>query len=262
MPPGSAEAGGNCLAQPLLAQQNGSDHLSPPLRDLKTSSDFVVSPLPDVPDATATAGARPWPWRRLVMGAVVTVASLLAGWWCLWGAGDYDEYRGRAVLGPIDCGFVSLTYERHPRLALNRLVVVAHRAKGTEADVRRALAFLSRVLEWRRPFTILYDMREISFPTLSRRQMGIGVEWARGGNVQELLDAELQCIAFVFSSPIIRAAAQVVLHFMRPPQPVHVGKDEAGAFRFARDKCGDRVRDWSAESKQRDEKYGTPKWST
>ena len=38
--------------------------------------------------------------------------------------------------------------------------------------MRCVLAFPSRVLPWPRPFPILYDMREISFPALSREADG------------------------------------------------------------------------------------------
>lgn len=196
---------------------------------------------------------------RGVVIALSTACLALALGWGLPSARDYDHDRGRPIDGPANFGFSSVVYERHPRLKLDRLVVVAKRKTGSDADVRRALHFMSSVLSHRRPFSVLYDMREINFPTLSRRQLGMGVEWAH--DHAAALDRQLQCIAFIFRSRIVRATASLVINFLSPPQPVHIGKDEASAFRFAQEKCAGKVRDWSAASQERDLKHGRRKWN-
>jgi len=100
-------------------------------------------------------------------------------------------------------------------------VVTAERSAATDDDVIGALAFVSKVLRRRRPFSVLYDMRAITLPTLSRKQLGLGVDWAREQAAP--LDAQLQCIAYLIRSPLVRAAAQVVIRFLKPPQPTFIG---------------------------------------
>ncbi len=198
---------------------------------------------------------RPPQW--LVISMAVPCVWCALGW-VFSSTADLETARGSPILGPADFGFVSLTYERHSKLALERLIVEAQRVTATDDDVARALAFASKALSRNQPFTILYNMRQLSRPTLSRAQLGMGIEWAREHS--HGLDSQLQCIALVLRSPVVRGLVHIVLRFLGPPQPIHVGKDEASAFRFARDHCGGRVRHWGAESKARDEKYGRSKW--
>jgi hypothetical protein len=181
------------------------------------------------------------------------------GWSSAGGGGHFDHDRGRAISGPSNFGYATIIYERHRRIKFDRLVILAHRQTASDDDVRKSLRFVSSALAHRKPFTVLYDMREISSPTLSRAQLGMGVAWARDHGIA--LDRQLQCIAFIFDSPLVRATAHLVLNFLQPPQPVHIGKDEASAFRFARERCGKRARNWSSDSRARDRKEGRKQWT-
>jgi hypothetical protein len=195
--------------------------------------------------------------RGVLTGIAVTCLGLCLGWSLIDGD-DFDHDRGRAIFGPKNFKYATIVYERHRQLKFDRLVILAHRQPASDDNVRQSLRFTSSVVAHRKPFTVLYDMREIHLPTLSRAQLGMGVAWARDHAFA--LDRQLQCIAFIFHSRLVRATAHLVLNFFQPPQPVHIGKDEASAFRFAREKCGGRARNWSADSKARDRKQGRKQW--
>jgi len=202
------------------------------------------------------------PPLRLVLSLAGACLALILGWGMrprVTSEEAYDHLRGRPLLGPSNFDYCTMVYERHPRLALHRLVIVAHRGQAAkDAEVKRSLEFTSTAISRHEPFTALYDMREISFPTLSRAQLGMGVAWARENT--EALDQNLQCIAFLFISPLVRATAKIVLNFVRPPQPVYIGKDELGAFRFASEKCTGK-QNWGSATRERDRKHGRRKWT-
>ena len=160
------------------------------------------------------------PWAQAAAAAALVAASSYVSSWCTHDVSS-GAAGGRPVLGPLNAGFATLSYDRDADLPLPRLVVTAERSAATDDDVIGALAFVSKVLRRRRPFSVLYDMRAITLPTLSRKQLGLGVDWAREQAAP--LDAQLQCIAYLIRSPLVRAAAQVVIRFLKPPQPTFIG---------------------------------------
>ena len=93
---------------------------------------------------------------------------------------------------------------------------------------------------------------------MSHSQYGTGISWCREHG--PLLDEQLQCVAVVVPAPLVRAAIQLLTAFLRPPQPVHVGKDFASAFAFAASEECSTVRSFREASLARDAKYGKPKW--
>lgn len=62
------------------------------------------------------------------------------------------------MLGPRNFTFATISLERHPRLALHRFVVVAHKAKASDQGVTNALAFSRAILDRRKPMTVFYDL--------------------------------------------------------------------------------------------------------
>lgn len=195
-----------------------------------------------------TASKHGLPWFSII--SIFLIGMAIMGLWTYFEPKEGPEQmRGKPVIAPGLFEFSTITYERHPTLKLRRLIIAAHTPVPSDADVQKALDYVHKVVKKKQPLTILYDCRDVSLPTLTMKQYGMGINWAmeNGG----ALDVQLQCIAFTFGSPFVRAAAQAVVAFMQPPQPVHIGSDEASALRFAQEKCNSK-RNWSEESKKRD----------
>lgn len=191
--------------------------------------------------------------RSLVIAGSV---ALLACWYATSADVGFSEGTGGVpVLGPRNFTFCTLALERHPRLALHRMVILAHKAKASDEDVAAALAFTRTILDRRKPITVFYDLRQVNLPSLSRKQLRMGVDWARANG--HYLDRQLQCISFAIRSTLVRAAAQVVVTLLGPPQPISIGRDDVGALNFLEStaQCG-KVQSWAEASRERDRQRG------
>jgi len=152
-----------------------------------------------------------------------------------------------------DVSFARISLERReglPGLPLHRLVVVARQNKASDSDVHAALDTIHSILGRRVALTAHYDIRDAGM-VLSRSQLWHGIAWVRKRENAQLMDANLQCISLTMKPGIVRATVSFFVHVTAPPQPIHIGTDEASALQFARERCRER-RDWSAASAARD----------
>ena len=113
-----------------------------------------------------------------------------------------------------------------------------------DAGIAKLLAAMDAVLARAEPMTILWDVRSCSLP--SRKQLGIALEWI--GENSHLLDQQLQGIAIIFSSLLVRSVTNFVLSVTSPPQPHGVFSEEPPAFAFARDQCTE-IKVWVSKRK-------------
>lgn len=151
---------------------------------------------------------------------------------------DHSELQdglARPLLGPsliAHGGYAVL--ERHSQLKLPRMRIVA----GSRFDalaVRQTQAFMSEVLRLRRPFSVEWDPRRITWPQLSPAMMSAVHEWVEV-NVHAW-DTHVQAHAVIVSNPLARSFARFLVQMFLPPQPVGIVAHEAAAHDFAKDCC-------------------------
>jgi hypothetical protein len=156
-----------------------------------------------------------------------------------------------ALLGPFDCGFITVCLSQHAVLQLPRLVLTGHAGHRVTAEgVIDVLARIREVLDRRQPLTITWDTRHFSMPPMGavRRAM----DWVKVPENTALLDEYLQGIVIILTNPIIRSIANFVLGVLKPPQPLRVVATEEGALAFLRAKCQE-VHRWAEPSAGADE---------
>lgn len=164
--------------------------------------------------------------------AVLTEASL---------SHRYNDGRSEGVglVGPVETPFATVTLEQFDELTVPRLYIQTRKGTIDEESIGQVLGCLDDVLARGHPLTITYDLRTAPLP--SRKQIGIGLDWIAANGPK--LDVQLQGVAIVLSSAIVRGVVNFVLHLTQPPQPNGCFGDEPSAFAFARDKCTE-VRVW------------------
>lgn len=143
--------------------------------------------------------------------------------------------------------FAEISLEKRDGLPLHWLVIKARNSKAADADVTNALVTIKSILDRKLPMTVHYDVRGVGM-VLSRKQLWDGIMWTRANGA--LLDERLQCIAMTMKPGFVYATAWFFVKVNSPPQPVHVGTDEASALRFSAEKCRS-VRDYRASSAAR-----------
>ena len=148
------------------------------------------------------------------------------------------------LVGPVETPFATVTLEQFEELAVPRLLIKTRMGKIDEVGIAQVLATLDMALARGHPLTIAYDLRTAPIP--SRKQIGIALDWI--GKNAPLLDVQLQGVAIVLSSPIVRSVVNFVLLLTQPPQPNGCFGDEAAAFEFARSKCSE-IRVWVGAGK-------------
>jgi hypothetical protein len=148
------------------------------------------------------------------------------------------------LIGPVETPFATVTLEKFEELAVPRLLIKTRMGKIDEEGIAQVLATLDMALARGHPLTIAYDLRTAPIP--SRKQIGIALDWI--GKNAPLLDVQLQGVAIVLSSPIVRSVVNFVLLLTQPPQPNGCFGDEAAAFAFARSKCSE-IRVWVGAGK-------------
>jgi hypothetical protein len=148
------------------------------------------------------------------------------------------------LIGPVETPFATVTLEQFEELAVPRLLIKTRMGKIDEEGIAQVLATLDMALARGHPLTIAYDLRTAPIP--SRKQIGIALDWI--GKNAPLLDVQLQGVAIVLSSPIVRSVVNFVLLLTQPPQPNGCFGDEAVAFAFARTKCSE-IRVWVGAGK-------------
>ena len=148
------------------------------------------------------------------------------------------------LIGPVETPFATVTLEQFEELAVPRLLIKTRMGKIDEEGIAQVLATLDMALARGHPLTIAYDLRTAPIP--SRKQIGIALDWI--GKNAPLLDVQLQGVAIVLSSPIVRSVVNFVLLLTQPPQPNGCFGDEAAAFAFARSKCSE-IRVWVGAGK-------------
>ena len=148
------------------------------------------------------------------------------------------------LVGPVETPFATVTLEQFEELAVPRLLIKTRMGKIDEVGIAQVLATLDMALARGHPLTIAYDLRTAPIP--SRKQIGIALDWI--GKNAPLLDVQLQGVAIVLSSPIVRSVVNFVLLLTQPPQPNGCFGDEAAAFAFARSKCSE-IRVWVGAGK-------------
>lgn len=163
-------------------------------------------------------------------------------------AGDLvSSYRNRvSVITSTRVSFTEISLERGGGLKLPRLVIKARNNKATDADLDTALAAVKAILDRKLPMTVHYDVRDVSM-VLSASQLWKGIAFTREHGRK--LDALLQCISATLNPGLLHATVSFFIRVNSPPQPVHVGTDEAAALHFVREHCRV-VRDWKQERNQ------------
>lgn len=141
----------------------------------------------------------------------------------------------------LDFGFGQLIFEQLPELAMPRLVIRLVKKPWDNAKTRTLLEGVSTVLSRATPFTLLFDVRTCCLP--SRSQIGVAREWIR--THYDTIQEQLQGIAILLTSVMVRSTVNMLLSMAKPAQPNGVFAKEADALHFARDRCAV-VRVWSA----------------
>jgi hypothetical protein len=114
-----------------------------------------------------------------------------------------------------------------------------------EEALEAATAFADRVLQLKRPFSILWDPRAISWPRLTTRLMRMGSEWAEKNALE--WDTRVQAHALLVPNPVLASIASLLIRLFAPPQPVSILKDDDEARAFAQSCCA-RPRSWVKDS--------------
>ena len=122
----------------------------------------------------------------------------------------------RARLGSSG-GWVEL--ERARPGTLPRLRIVAGRVYD-EGAIRSTLHYFDRVLELRRPFTVLWDPRRVLWPRVGRPELRVMRQWVDANAAR--WDSRVQAHAVVIANPILRSIAHLAIGLFAPPQPTRV----------------------------------------
>ena len=213
------------------------------------------SSLKEAPQSAAptTASKRTRPRRAGALAAVL-LAVLVGVWSCSGGRGP-EEARVRLLLGPVDLGHGGRVELQAHASMLPRLTVIVGRTFDEQALVA-LLDFMSTTLRRRRPFTVLWDVRDLRWPRVGRTQLGIVRAWVDANAAR--WDSFLQAHALRIN-PLARPLAWLVLRLFAPPQPVHIAGGDSDALEFART-CGSCVepRSWVKDSyADRESRFGT-----
>lgn len=110
-----------------------------------------------------------------------------------------------------------------------------------DASLTTTTAFVDRVLARRRPFTILWDPRHLTWPRVTPKQLQAVGLWLEDNVVA--WDTHVQAHTLLLSNPIVRGLAQLLIKVFAPPQPVRIVKNEEEALAFART-CCTKPRSW------------------
>ena len=169
-------------------------------------------------------------WLRRFSWAAVAAAVAIVGYAYLERAPDGEATTPPPLLGPVDLGHGGrVQLERQPG-ALPRMRVVG----GSIFDERALVAlysFMGRVLDRRKPFTVLWDPRSVVWPRVGPRQLAVVRTWVDANAVR--WDTHVQAHALLVTNPLVRPIARLVLrlvhcrhhHRLRParaaPSPHH-----------------------------------------
>ena len=140
----------------------------------------------------------------------------------------------RLLVGPIVVHGGSVQLESQSE-GIPWLRVTARGHGFEEEDVPRVLSAFSMVLERRKPFFVVWDMRALRWPRVTRAQWKTVRKWV-SKNVRTW-DAHAQGHAAILSNPIARAFAALMARVFQPPQPLHIGRDLAYVEEFVRRCC-------------------------
>lgn len=191
----------------------------------------------------ATVGAEvPSPNRRrwgLLLSLVAAIA--MGAWGPMRDIVDAEDGSSppKVLVGPYflsDGGFLQL--ERHTETIgpLPRLRIVVRSSRGgSDADCDTTLDAFTKTLARRRPFTVVWDVRRVTIPRISRAQFNAARAWI--GEHVVAWDTHAQAHVVVLTNPLVRGILRLMLHIFRPPQPVHVAKDDRAALEFTRTCC-------------------------
>ena len=193
--------------------------------------------------------------KRTVAAAIAILSVSLAICGLFFGT---SQVQGKgAVLAPgvsllvrEELSFATLMLEKREGLALNRLIIKAEPLQATDRDVDTALATIRSILNRKQPVTVHYDLSDARM-VLTWRQLWHGVEWVRERDNAKLMDRYLQCISLTMRPGIVKSAVSTIVQLLSPPQPVHIGVDDASAISFAQKQCR-KKRDWTAASAARE----------
>jgi hypothetical protein len=149
--------------------------------------------------------------------------------------GRLEDADARPILGPFPIAHGGhAVLERHALLKLPRMRIVAG-SRFDEAAVRDTQAFMTRVLRLRRPFSVEWDPRAISWPQYSPAMIRAVQDWVEVH--VHAWDTHVQAHAVIVSNPIARSFARFLVQFFQPPQPVGIVAHEAAAHDFAISCC-------------------------
>ena len=185
--------------------------------------------------ATPTAAARQH--RGGILAA--TLVAMLVGAWCYHGGYSATPAEGhgrvRLQLGPVDLGHGGRVELQAQPSMLPRLTVVVGRTFDERALIA-LLDFMSTTLRRRRPFTVLWDVRDLRWPRIGKMQLGLVRAWVDTNAAR--WDSFVQAHVLRMN-PLARPLAWLVLRLFAPPQPVRIVGGEAEALFFARtcDSC-------------------------
>jgi hypothetical protein len=201
-------------------------------RECSLPGDAVADP------SRKSLGRRSWALAALLLAVLVPFArpswamvSLLASL----NEGRLEDADARPILGPFPIAHGGhAVLERHALLKLPRMRIVAG-SRFDEAAVRDTQAFMTRVLRLRRPFSVEWDPRAISWPQFSPAMMRAVQDWVEV-HVQAW-DTHVQAHAVIVANPIARSFARFLVKFFLPPQPVGIVAHEAAAHEFAISCC-------------------------
>ena len=79
-----------------------------------------------------------------------------------------DEARHEYLVGPVDVGCASASFERVPELALPRMNVVAKQPPLTDDAIEQFLAFIGECLDRDEAFTVLWHVKGGAFPSMKQ----------------------------------------------------------------------------------------------
>lgn len=139
-----------------------------------------------------------------------------------------DAEASKLLLDELSISCCLATLEEHPQLEIVRFVARARPAKIDEAGLRSMCEMLAETLDREKPFSVLWDLREMRPP--SRAALRYGMDWMGEDANARRIDELVQSTIIISNSAVVRALCGWILKVSAPPRPVRICRDDASAL--------------------------------
>lgn len=139
------------------------------------------------------------------------------------------------IAGPLDGKAFTSTLEQHAELRVSMLLTTTRRHPIVDEDIGALCDFFHAVVESRRPFVFVHDLRELT-PWVSRSQLGVVRRWIQEHD--ETLPDVLRATVVVVRSPMLTTILNWLIHVVKPTQPVRLVLDMPSAQDFLHEHFG------------------------